>query len=622
MGVRGTAPWGARALLVTAMVTAGAAAVIAAASGASVGTWVRVGTAVLYLGIGVLGLLLAQHDARSPAAWVLLAGSVGESVLALDQRSDGGFGQLILGSIAAVAVFALFTIGVLLFPYRRRGPTARLLLIVSVVALVLLGAGSVSGPLGGDGNSDGSIVLLAGLLLTVILSPLVAVDVGCRRRRASRGGQRSALVLLEIAAWVNASAFVGCAVIAATGALPPWFGVAAEQTGVVFGICAWIGIVRFRLLGLRATVAAVLPYLAVSAIAVAVASATAATLGAVLSGWADSAVSAALAVLLVLPLHGQLRAMTNLLVYGRRTDPGETLALLGGRLAEQASEQDTVEHALRTIGDALAVRVRLVDNLVDNDEPVTGERLPLLFDGRPVGTLAIDGAVHPADRRTLQGLVPHLAAAVHARRLERALQDSRRLLVSARSAERERIRRDLHDGLGPTLAGIVLGVEGIQRHLADPDRARAELATLHHVGRGAVEEVRRIVYALRPPQLDSLGLDGALREQATRLGAASVETGVLPELPDTLETGVYLIALEAMKNAATHARPGRFWVRLHAAERLALEVSDDGPGLVIGYRPGVGIRSMRERAAELGGALDLLPCHPHGTLVRAEWGLT
>lgn len=134
--------------------------------------------------------------------------------------------------------------------------------------------------------------------------------------------------------------------------------------------------------------------------------------------------------------------------------------------------------------------------------------------------------------------------------------------------------------------------------------------------------MRRIVYDLRPPILDSLGLDGAIREQADRLGASSVEISALPDLPDSLEIGVYLIALEAMKNAATHARPGAFWLRLDAADRLALEVLDDGPGLPAGYRPGAGIRSMRDRAAELGGTLDFLPRQPHGTWLRAEWGLT
>ena len=167
----------------------------------------------------------------------------------------------------------------------------------------------------------------------------------------------------------------------------------------------------------------------------------------------------------------------------------------------------------------------------------------------------------------------------------------------------------------------MLGIESAERHLDDPARARAELARLHEAGSEAVTEVRRIVYALRPPVLDSLGLDGAIRQQAERLGAARVDLAPLPELTDTLEIGVYLIALEAMKNAAVHARPGSFWVRLAAADRLALEVQDDGPGLTPGYRPGVGIASMRDRAAELGGTFDLLPRRPCGTVVRAEWEL-
>ncbi len=202
-----------------------------------------------------------------------------------------------------------------------------------------------------------------------------------------------------------------------------------------------------------------------------------------------------------------------------------------------------------------------------------------------------------------------------------AQRDAQRLMVAARDEERRRIRRDLHDGLGPTLSGIVLGIEGAERHQGDPERLRRDLATLREVSRSTVEEVRRIVYALRPPALDALGLDGAIRAHAEQLGAARVDLAPLPELPETVEIGVYLLALEAMKNAATHARPGRFWVRLGANERLRLEVADDGPGLPDTYQPGLGIGSMRSRAAELGGTLTLSARRPTGTLVSAEWPL-
>jgi signal transduction histidine kinase len=114
-------------------------------------------------------------------------------------------------------------------------------------------------------------------------------------------------------------------------------------------------------------------------------------------------------------------------------------------------------------------------------------------------------------------------------------------------------------------------------------------------------------------------LSGAIREQAERLGASAFEAGDrLPPLPAPVENATYLIALEAMTNAATHARQGPFRVRLAADDVLELEVADDGPGLSADYRPGVGIQSMRERAAELGGSLSIAERRPRGTLVRLQ----
>lgn len=237
----------------------------------------------------------------------------------------------------------------------------------------------------------------------------------------------------------------------------------------------------------------------------------------------------------------------------------------------------------------------------------------LVVEGR-----AADAPVGRSDRALLDRLAPQLAVTTRSALLAHALRESRDRLVVARDEERRRIRRDLHDGLGPTLAGMVLGIEHAGRHLIEePEVTQRALAGLHATAQQAVAEVRRLVYALRPPVLDALGLAGALHEQAERLGASVFETcDQLPPLPAPVENATYLIALEAMTNAATHARSGPFRVRLSAGETLDLDVADDGPGLPAEYRPGVGIQSMRERAAELGGTLLITDRSPRGTLVR------
>ena len=195
-------------------------------------------------------------------------------------------------------------------------------------------------------------------------------------------------------------------------------------------------------------------------------------------------------------------------------------------------------------------------------------------------------------------------------RLTVDLQRSRERLVAAREEERRRLRRDLHDGLGPQLASQTLKLEAARETIrTDPDRAEALLGQLIDKSQGQIAEIRRLVYALRPPALDELGLVGALRETAAQgelsgLRVSFIAPDRLPPLPAAVEVAAYRIIQEALTNVIRHARAGSCRVTLalnEAAGTLALEVTDDGLGLPAEVRAGVGLVSMRERAAELGG---------------------
>jgi signal transduction histidine kinase len=253
------------------------------------------------------------------------------------------------------------------------------------------------------------------------------------------------------------------------------------------------------------------------------------------------------------------------------------------------------------------------------------EEFPLVFAGELIGRLLIETSEEPltaAERRLLTGLLAQVAAAGHAVSLAGDLHRSRERLVGAAEEERRRLRRDLHDGLGPALAGVVLGLQRARRHMAvDTEAAAEQMDVLTGQTQAAVAEVRRLVYGLRPPALDELGLIGALGEQAGSLGGIEVR-GEVPELPAAVEVALYRIALEAMTNTVRHARCSRAEVELRTVPGgLCLEISDDGVGLPEGYRAGVGITSMRERAAELGGTCSIEPRIPHGTVVRASFPL-
>jgi len=205
------------------------------------------------------------------------------------------------------------------------------------------------------------------------------------------------------------------------------------------------------------------------------------------------------------------------------------------------------------------------------------------------------------------------------------LQRSRESLVSAREEERRRLRRDLHDGVGPQLAALMLELETASDLVSDNPEASALIAKLSKRAREIVSDVRHSVHALRPPALDELGLMGALREAAIQYGPAglhvSVEnTGELSHLPAAVEVACYRIVQEALANVVRHARANHCSVRIRLDEEtgaLIVEVEDDGRGIREDDRAGVGMISMRERTEELGGRCVVKPLAGGGTLLRA-----
>jgi signal transduction histidine kinase len=264
-------------------------------------------------------------------------------------------------------------------------------------------------------------------------------------------------------------------------------------------------------------------------------------------------------------------------------------------------------------------------------------RLPLSYQAEPVGELLLGPrgageAFGPADRRLLDDLARQAGVAVHAVRLTADLQHSRQRLVTAREEERRRLRRDLHDGLGPELASMTLQAEAARDCLPEePTRSDALLAELIGQLQAATAEIRRLVYELRPPALDDLGLVAALRTLAARYdhgGPPGLRITVaapepLAPLPAAVEVATYRICQEALTNVVRHAAARQCSLRLARTDTdgrdaaLVVEIRDDGRGLAAEQRAGVGLASMRERAAELGGRCLIEPVPAGGTRVLA-----
>jgi two-component system, NarL family, sensor kinase len=231
-----------------------------------------------------------------------------------------------------------------------------------------------------------------------------------------------------------------------------------------------------------------------------------------------------------------------------------------------------------------------------------------------------------SDRRLLEDFARRASAAASAVALSVEVQHARERLVSAREEERRRLRGDLHDGLGPTLAGAVLTIDAARRVLElDPIGADELLDQAAATVESTVAEVRRLVYGLRPPALDQLGLVGALRQQAAMIDLASADLSCeiqapdpFPRLPAAVEVAAYRIAQEALTNVSRHANARHARVSISVADGLQLEIEDDGCGLRPDGLAGVGLTSMRERATELGGLLEIIRPAGGGTRIRVR----
>jgi len=353
------------------------------------------------------------------------------------------------------------------------------------------------------------------------------------------------------------------------------------------------------------------------------------------------------------PLRGRLQRAVNRWMYGDRDDPAAVLARLGNQLQAAGPAEAALDGLVATVGQAMKLRYVAIelDRLSGPEVAATWGQpgdplvsLPLVHDGEMAGRMIVasgaqSGTLRPRDRRLLEVLAQQAGAAVHAARLaaelERSrgeLEDAHHRLVRARAEERRRLRRDLHDGIGPLLAGMTLQVDAARNLLGrEPAGSKALLGKVRRELELAVADVRNLVDALQPTPLDQLGLVPALQEAAARFstaaaGPASADESLLaiveapddlPRLPAAVELAAYRIATEALTNTAKHARARHCWIRLACNGALDLEVADDGIGVHHPSASGVGLHSMRERAAELGGSCTTEFLPGAGTRIRA-----
>ena len=335
------------------------------------------------------------------------------------------------------------------------------------------------------------------------------------------------------------------------------------------------------------------------------------------------------------PLRMRVQHGVNQLVYGYRDQPDIVLREIA-RSLETVTDADAMLPALAgTLARSLGLRGVALD--VDDGPQFRaryGAERPDLVQAaqaRHGGTnLAVlvtprrGGSVSARDRRLLAGLAPSVAAAAESQRLNRALEQARLRALANLAEEQRRIRRELHDGLGPVLVGLRMTI-GSARRMAESEPAAAAdlLAGAQQDAQTAIDDVRRLARDLRPSALDDLGLASALQDQLARIVEPGCELDFGARLQDRVlpaaaEVAAYRIACEAALNVARHARASRCTVRLAADEvALSVRVQDNGIGFADPV-PGVGLRSMRERAEELGGRIDIESDPGAGTTILAR----
>jgi len=613
---------------------------------------------------GSTGILITRRHPHHPIGWMLLAAgffsvltglSEEFAIYALYIRTDwlplatvfaGAFNWLWVISYALMAIYIP-----LLFPNGRfENPRWRIVAYLGAAWMVLGAAwivilpgsmpnnGGLENPFGLEALRGTAAAAIGPHLGVPLLGTFLMLAAGCslvlRYRRAREITTRQQLKWLAYAALLMP--FAGM-----IGHLPgfvPNLLVFAFAAAAPLAVA--VAVLRYRLYDIDVLINRTLVYGALTALVLGVYALVVVATGAIAQAQSSStAATAAVVVVAILfhPARARLQQGVNRLLYGERDAPLAVLSQLGKHIESALSPEDMLSALAETV--AKALKLPYVAIVLGNEDPaIVAEfgrpthytaAFPIVYRGQTAGRLLVaprqpGDAFNDTDRALLENIARQAGAAAHAARLTSDLRRSQQRLVTAREEERRRLRRDLHDDLGPRLASMTLTIDAAMRQLRqNPNRAEEMLRVLKAQAQTAVQEIRYLVNDLRPPALDELGLAAALRESATRYAQSGVRFSVdapdpLPPLPAAVEVATFRIAQEAITNTVRHANARSCRVRIQPQpDHLYVVVEDDGQGLPEGLQLGVGLRSMRERVAELGGRLTLENREGGGAIVRA-----
>ncbi len=469
------------------------------------------------------------------------------------------------------------------------------------------------------------LVMIAGMVCAVV----------CLRQRIRVAPPEQRVQLLWVA-WGGIAIPLGIATCFLDGLVTGSSGGTLTLLGVVlFGSAVPLSIgaavLRHRLFDIELVLSRTLVYVSMVVLLAGVYGGTVAVLSQLLPQTAGGLVAAGLVALAAQPAHTRLRRRVEHWVYGDRSDPAGALRRLSQRVDGLVTPEEVADGILSSVLEALRLpwaRMHVEGVVAESGRRGTGRVVDVAVDS---GVLEVEvppgRQLSRVDQTLLEDLARQANVVLGAVRLSIELQQSRERIVTAREEERRRLRRDLHDGLGPALAAVGLKLGSVSARVADPE-ARALVEEARAETRAAIADIRRLVDDLRPPALDEVGLMGALRQQAQRFSRpGSQDSPALvvmldgpasaPPLPAAVEVAAFRIATEALTNVVKHSGATRAVVTVELDGGLLLSVADNGCGPTQAAAGGVGWGSMRERAAELGGSCTVTARHEGGTVVRA-----
>ncbi|MGC0372724.1 sensor histidine kinase [Streptomyces sp. SAI-229] len=602
----------------------------------------------------LVGAVVARGRPRNPVCWLmllpamigpyhLLAYYAGYSRLVTAEPLPGWEVGAWVGCWGFVGYWFATPLVPLLFPYGRLETAPRRACACAVITVAGIGTlatmlrpsgtdpvPGVPNPLGIAGWEWLHIVMFTCAVATMLGGTLVAAVLLVLRTRAATGAERAQLQWLMLGGLLMALSFFSLLLDdveqpALVGDLVMLIGLLGPPASVA------VAMLRHGLFDVELVLGRAIVFTVLSALVLGVYAGVVAGARLIAPGSLAGTCLLAFTALIAANGRGAVQAVVDRTLFGHRHDPYAVVAHVGRRVAPAGEPAEAMQHLVDALRSALRLPYAAFESpsvAAASGRPAAGagwRSFPCRALGRELGVLrvgrrSVNDPWTAKEQAAVEEVADRAGTLAYAAGLVEDIARSRSRILSVREEERRRLRADLHDGIGPSLAGTAHQLDALARRIDDPHLAGC-VRTLRDRLRSTVADLRTVVQGLRPAVLDQLGLPGALRELLAGYDTPACHSsidGACHSLPAAVEVAAYAIAAEAVANAVRHSAAGRLELTACLEDTvLILSIRDNGRGIPPKHRAGVGLRSMRERAAEVGGRLEVTAASGEGTLVRA-----